>query len=687
MDQLEHARDAMARGDSRRAFDLLREADASTALGFDGLALLADIAYAAGHLEATFDAWERVHAHGIREGDTLAAATGAARIAMHLLMDTGLLAPMRVWTKRAERLLEGHGTTAVHAILSVARGYERLLSGDSAAARELSRQAVQIGTEHAAPAAVALAQVMEARSTLFDLDVARGLELLDESASVIVMDDIDPLSVGLVYCELVCAWQGLAQYDRAEELTEAMEHWSWNHPALGSVHGRCRVHRAEMLRLRGTLDAAEEEALAACEELRPYMRREFGWPLTELGTIRLQRGDLDGAERALIEAHRAGWDPQPGLALLRLAQGDVEAAVAAIRDALDHPRNVPSKERPPCNDLQRAPLLAAQVDISIEADRIEEARTAADELERIARTFQSRALQARAAYGHGMVALATGDVTTARRELKQAVEVHHALAMPYETARARAGLARAHRAGGDEHLAVMEGEAAEETFARIGAGATGSPTRRRDHGSEDRPSASRFQREDDHWSLSFAGETVRLRDLKGLRYLAHLVAEPGREFHVLDLVAAEEGAATQTSASAEALGERGSRAAFASDAGVGPLLDEQAKATFRRRLAEVEEDVEEAQALGDHERAAGAQLERDFLIRELSRAVGLGGRDRPVGAAAERARVSVTRAIRYALQRIGEHHPQLGGHLDHAVNTGTYASYTPDPATPVHWQT
>ena len=126
---------------------------------------------------------------------------------------------------------------------------------------------------------------------------------------------------------------------------------------------------------------------SACEELRPYLRREMGWPLSELGRIRFRRGDIEGAEDAFLAAHRAGWDPQPGLALVRLAQGDAAAAAASIRDALEHPMRVPFKERPPDTDLQRAPLLEAQVEIEIAAGDIARARSAADELTRVAARF------------------------------------------------------------------------------------------------------------------------------------------------------------------------------------------------------------------------------------------------------------------------------------------------------------
>ena len=174
--------------------------------------------------------------------------------------------------------------------------------------------------------------------------------------------------------------------------------------------------------------------------------------------------------------------------------------------------------------------------------------------------------------------------------------------------------------------------------------------------------------------MAFAGQTVRLRDRKGLRYLARLLAAPGREVHVLDLVAAERG----WSGAAGRGAARG--LALSSGPAAGVLLDAQAKEAYRRRLAEIEADSEEAQATGDAERDAQAGAERAFLVRELARAVGLGGRDRRAGAASERARASVTRAVRQALARVRAQLPPLGAHLDRAVRTGTYCAYLPTPA-------
>ena len=224
----------------------------------------------------------------LEAGDKVAAAGAAVRVAMHLLFDTALMAPVRGWLARAERLLEGQDETPAHAWFAVVRAYERMLTGDLDSARPWARRAVEVGSK-LDPAACALGRVAEARLLILDGDVEQGLALLDEVGVATVSGDLDPLSTGVVYCELVCALQGLAQYDVAEEWTEAMERWCKTN-AIGSLHGRCRVHRAEILRLRGACNEAERVALGACDELRPYLRREMGWPLSELGRIRLRTG-------------------------------------------------------------------------------------------------------------------------------------------------------------------------------------------------------------------------------------------------------------------------------------------------------------------------------------------------------------------------------------------------------------
>jgi tetratricopeptide (TPR) repeat protein len=669
---VERARSAVSQGNWQQAFDLLTAADAEGRLEPADLPLLGEVAYAAGWLDLTIETWERAHAASVQADDQVAAAGAAVRVAMHLLFDTALMAPVRGWLARAEQLLVGSADTPAHAWLGVVRAYERMLSGDRERARHWAARSVAVGSA-CDPAAAAIGRVAEARLLILDGDIRQGLALLDQAGVAALSGDLDPLSTGVVYCELVCALQGLAQYDMAEQWTEAMERWCET-SAVGTIHGRCRVHRAEILRLRGSCHEAEIQALRACEELRPYLGRELGWPLNELGRIRLHRGDVAGAEEALLASHRAGWDPQPDLALVRLAQGDTASAAAAIRDALERPLGVPSKERPPDNDLERAPLLAAQVEIEVAAGDVSRGRSAAEELARIAARFENKPLAASAALARGRVQLADGDVTDAERSLSEAVRLWNEVGAPYEAARARMALAEAHAAGGSEHRAVLERRAARTILDGIAADASVAQAPPPD----EQPVADVFRREGDYWSVVFDGRTVRIRDLRGVRYLARLLAEPGREFHVMDLVASEAGQDTDSSS------PDGVRRTALGDA--GEMLDARAKEAYRRRLAEIDDDIEQARAVGDAHRAAQADVERDLLVQELARAFGLSGRNRRAASASERARAGVTRAIRQAIARIGAHHASLGEHLGRTIRTGTYCAYSPDPRLPARWQ-
>jgi CheY-like chemotaxis protein/uncharacterized membrane protein len=189
-----------------------------------------------------------------------------------------------------------------------------------------------------------------------------------------------------------------------------------------------------------------------------------------------------------------------------------------------------------------------------------------------------------------------------------------------------------------------------------------------------------FRREGEFWTVAFEGSAFRLRDSKGLHYIAALLREPGRERHSLDLVGSQ--------------APSGSAVHVTTDAGVGlhaagdagPVLDPQAKAQYRARLDELEQELREAEQWNDPERAARAKEERELLAHELASAVGLGGHDRKVGSDAERARINVTRAIKAVLDRIAEHSPALAGHFEATLRTGTFCSYVPDPRSPLRWE-
>lgn len=634
------------------------------------LELRATAAYGAGEFETSITAWERLYDVQAGAGEAVEAARAAAMVALNLLCETGLMAPVRGWVARAQRLLADSPPGPVHALLAVTATYERFLSGDPESALGPAREAIDLGTRFDVDPARGLGRSALARLTIHSGDVDRGIAMLDELAIDLGSGSFDPLTTGNVYCELICAAQWLGRHDRAQEWTDAMERWRQGR-AFGGTNGRCRIHRAEMLRFTGPVAAAEQEALAACVELRPWMRREFGWPLVELGNIRLRRGDLVGAEEAFLEAHERAWSPQPGLALVRLAQGRPEVAEEMVRGEIDHPMDVPWKERPPFGDLRLVPLLSAWSEIAGSRKDPEGANAAAEGLTAIQARYPSPVLRAEAALARARAALVAATPDAAVEPAQTAVACWADLGAPYDVATARVVLGHAYRAMGAEDLAGLEWRAAATGFGEFGAAhraaaaaalldAPARPSPSASRGSV--PTAAFLVRSGDRWQVGCRDREAWVPDLKGVRLLATLIAEPGREFHVLDLVGAG-----------------------IVEAGL-PVLDEEARAAYRRRLSDVEDDLAEAERDCDEARRMLAERDRDYLMAELSSAVGLGGRTRRTAGTVERARTSVTRSLRYALARISEQLPDLGGHLDAAVRTGTCCSYRPDPVAPLDWR-
>ncbi len=501
--------------------------------------------------------------------------------------------------------------------------------------------------------------------------------------------DVDPLTTGMMLCEVVCAAQGLALYEMAAEWTDAMERWGHRRSvrrhstdvavSIGPRSCGCPV-RATPPKMR---------RCGACDDLRPWMRREFGWPLAELGNIRLRKGDLAGAEEAFLAAHEHVWCPHPGLALVRLAQGRVAEASTLIEDAIAHPFQSPSKERPPFGDLTLAPLLEAEVEIAVAAGDLETARRASASLRATATVYRSPWLVASASLAEARAALLAGDLDRAVEASTDAISGWAGIGAPYETATARMVLAEAHARCGRQTTAHLERQAAATTFQTFGAELRASEARAlldgeppTDHrvGHHRPVEPSRFRLDGGIRDISFAGQNALIGDLKGFRYLARMLAQPEREFHVLDLVAVEQG--TLPSPGAAHASER--RAEGLDGQGL-PTLDDQARQAYRRRLADIDEDIEDARRSNDTARIELAQRDRDYLITELTHAVGLGGRLRAVGSDSERARMAVARTIRYAISRVDEHNEALATHLENCIHTGTYCSYRPDPLAKVTW--
>lgn len=290
----------------------------------------------------------------------------------------------------------------------------------------------------------------------------------------------------------------------------------------------------------------------------------------------------------------------------------------------------------------------------------------------------------------GLLASTFGDATTARTHLLKAIRLNTEMGGRPWTARSQLDLARELLSEGPSNRAEAESllRDALETARDVGMTALIEPIEALLSQAPDSAevAAARvsggqgtFRAEGEYWTVAFEGDPLRIRDAKGMRYLARLLASPGQEQHVLDLARQEVGTAPRATRiddglEADALGDAGAK------------LDPEAKAAYRRRLDELQSEVNEADAFNDSERAARARKEIEFLTDELAGAVGLGGRDRTAASAAERARISVTRAIRSAMSRIAEQSPALGRHFEATIRTGTFCSYNPDPRVPMSWE-
>jgi class 3 adenylate cyclase len=293
--------------------------------------------------------------------------------------------------------------------------------------------------------------------------IDEGLALLDEATASAMCGDLRAHSAGLVYCITISSCQDLGDVRRAAEWTETANRFCDKLDVSG-FPGACRIHRAEVLRMRGDWPAAEAQAIAACEELQDFDRSITAFGHYEIAEIRRRRGDFEGAEEAYQVSNEMGRRPQPGLSLLRLAEGKVDAAVAGISRALQET----------VDPLMRLRHLPAQVDIAIAAGDLKTARSAADEAEQIVDSYKignrrAAAFDATIHFARGQILSAEKDWSTAISELQQARDAWQGVGAPYETARSRTLLGIAYTRSGDEHAGTVELEAALATFERLGA--------------------------------------------------------------------------------------------------------------------------------------------------------------------------------------------------------------------------
>jgi ATP/maltotriose-dependent transcriptional regulator MalT len=456
---LDRGRDAYAARAWADAYALLRSADEAEPLAPPDLGLLATASYMLGRDEEWVAAHERAHHLHLAAGEAELAARAAFWIGLSFVLRDEI-GPAEGWFGRAQRILEEHGADCVErGFLLVPYGYALLAGGDPAAAGGIAADAAAVGRRYGNRDLFAVALLLQGQAAAVDARVGEGLALLDEAMVAVTTEDLSPVVSGLVYCAVILACQELFEVRRAREWTLALDRWCRQQPDLVAFTGRCLVHRAEILQLGGSWPDALEEARRASRRFVETNNRTAGLALyREAELLRLQ-GELEGAEEAYRAASRAGWEPQPGLAQLRLAQGRAAAAAAAIR------RAAAESSEP----LRRAALLPAYVEIMLATGETDEARTACDELESVAGKYASGMLDAIAAYERGAVELAAGNAAGALDLLRRALDSWRALEAPYEAARTRVLIGEACRALDDTDACQLELEAALAEFVRLGA--------------------------------------------------------------------------------------------------------------------------------------------------------------------------------------------------------------------------
>ena len=451
VDELERGREAYAQRAWRDAYGAL--AGAATA---DDLELLATAAYMLGRDDEHLAALERAHHAHVEAGNLRPAVRCAFWLGVTCRI-RGEGSRGSGWSSRARRLLErapGDGPE---------RGYLRMPvpgSGlDDAAARDAAAESAAIGERFGDRDLVALA-LQEQGHALIRLGAPEeGLRLLDEAMVAVTAGELSPIVTGLVYCGVIDGCRQAHSLRRAREWTEALTTWCDRQPDVVAFTGRCLIHRAEIMQMHGEWpDALKEARRAALRLERAGSRAAAAQAFYRQGELHRLRGEPAAAERAYREASRCGAEPQPGLALLRLAQGRPDAAAAAIERTLGE-----------TDDGQaRAALLPAAVDIALEAGDLDAAERACAELETLA-AGRADALSAMAAQARGAVALAAGEPRPALAALRRAAEAWSELDAAYETARVRELVGLACRALGDEDSAALELEAARTAFAALGA--------------------------------------------------------------------------------------------------------------------------------------------------------------------------------------------------------------------------
>jgi hypothetical protein len=601
-------------------------------------------------------------------GDVRSAAMACVRLGEAMATALGNLPASRAWFARARRLLADlppcpeQGWAAVGPM-----GCDVDDPDELAAAAELAldraRHFGDVNLEAKALADAGLADVQRGR-------IPDGMKRLDEAMALACgpVDNVDVAAKSV--CSFFTACYHAADFERAAAWVELLARRGLIGPAPGGpvfLSSHCHSVEATMLVELGRWREAEALLERARAEFAAVMGLPAWHPDIALADLRIRQGRLTDAE-ALLLGKEEWMQALLPTARLHLARGDHALARRAAARGL----RALGVDR-----LRRIEVLTVLVDAQVGLDDRDAAEAACAELERCTADVGVAPLVARATAARARLALASGDPRRAVALLEGALDELEPQRFPWLRATLLIATARARLACGDEAGAAANARLAAACLEPLDTvlAPGDAALLHRLHAAPRPPQIASLGRRGRQWLLQHAGTTLLVGDTKGMRYLAELVASPGVERHVLDLVDRCDDPDRGRAAPAlrRALGD------------AGPVSDARARRAYRRRAEELRDQIAEAERAGDVDRALTLQAELDAVVRQLAAAFGLGGRDRRAASAAERARLNVTRALRAAIARVGAALPEAGGYLGRRVRTGRYCVYEPSPDDSVRW--
>lgn len=455
---LDRARDAASKYAWSEAFDFFAAADAVEPLGPDDLELMAECAWWVGKMRHCIALRERAYAAYLKAGEGRRAAHVATELCDHHA-DLLEVSAASAWVQKATRLLEDEPEGVEHGWLQLTYGLMARGEGDLEKMGSYAAQAAPIAARHGDKDLFALALACQGVARAYSGDPQSGLQMVEEATVGAVSGELGPRATGWIYCMMISVNAHLADWQRAGQWTEAAVNWC-NRQEINGFPGVCRVHRAEIMRLRGALAEAEEEARMATVELGSFNLMFAAEAFKELGEVRLKIGDLDAAEEAFRQAMEMGVTPQPGLAQALVQRGKTQAAASSLRRALADTSLGP---------LDRAKLLPTQVDVNLLLGETEVARSAAAELEVIAASHSSPALRATAAAAGAAVKLADGNLGPAASDAEEARRLYDQVDLSYDASRVSLLLGQIRQAQGESESAHAEVSSALTIFESFGA--------------------------------------------------------------------------------------------------------------------------------------------------------------------------------------------------------------------------